>query len=389
MEGPTQLLQSPGAGPDVLLGLDHLHDLQHKLKIVVVEAAASSAASAAASASAIRIEHLGPFAQLLGPLLGLDDGLVGLVGGDQLAIVVQGGVDMGLLHGEEQLLVNLLLGPGIKMPQVFLYPADVRGGAALLHGEFPDHPLVGRIEVLDAAADQAVHRVHEGGRDAILLGGRPAQPVDEGAGLEIAVRFVSLFDGLAHLFEDLFLLFNGLLKVLFGLLGGRARILGLVEILLDLRHVLIAEFLHVLHRLRHLLHGLLVDFAVAQGFGEQLLHALGKFLHFVDILRLFIFLLLQPFLVGVFLQFFGVFALEAAILVEVVLLAPGRVFQFADDAVKLLFEELGVFVGGENEENDGFGVDSSAVGEIVLHIGPESQFLRLDAEGGGSEGDLL
>jgi hypothetical protein len=69
VEGAAQLLQGAGAGPDVLLGLDHLHDLQHKLEIVVVEAFSRTAWSSGSSGtSLVGLEHLGPGAELLGRL---------------------------------------------------------------------------------------------------------------------------------------------------------------------------------------------------------------------------------------------------------------------------------------------------------------------------------
>ena len=70
MESPAELLEGPGPGPDVLLGLDHLHDLQHKLKIVVVETGVlPPSASSAASAGFLRgVQDVGPCPELGSPL---------------------------------------------------------------------------------------------------------------------------------------------------------------------------------------------------------------------------------------------------------------------------------------------------------------------------------
>ena len=64
------MFEDAGAGAEVLFLLDHAHDTEHELEVLVFGAAAAATTASSAPAVLVALELLGPFAELVGPLAG-------------------------------------------------------------------------------------------------------------------------------------------------------------------------------------------------------------------------------------------------------------------------------------------------------------------------------
>ena len=361
--------------------MDEAHDAEHELEVLVF--GVGGASSSAAGGLVVALELLGPLAELVGPVFRLVDGEEGLVALEALAEVVEREVDLGLAHRVEELAVFLLGGAGEEVAEVLLDPTDVGGGLGLLADERVGAALVGGVEFLAGQAEDAFEGLDEAGGDAVLFAGGLLEPVDEGAGLELAVGLVGLVDCLLQFLDRVALAFDGVAHVLVGLFLGAAGVAGLAEFLFDRGQVLAAEFLHRLERAGHLLERVLVDLAVAGGVLEQLLGGVGELAHAFGAFAFGVLLVAQAFAVQFVLELLAVEAVEALVFVELVEFAAGEVLEFADDAVELALEQLGVLVAGEDEQGDRLGVGAAAAGQVVLGERAQEEFLGFDAECAG------
>ncbi len=130
---------------------------------------------------------------------------------------------------------------------------------------------------------------------------------------------IGFFDGFLHLFERLFLFFNRFFKIFLGFFRSGFLVLSLSQFFLNLWHVFLTQFLHVLKGVGHLLHGLLIELAVTSGILKNLFHFLGDFLHFLSVLSLLLLAFRKLFFGFFALKFFGsIVLIEAFVLVEVV-----------------------------------------------------------------------
>ena len=75
--------------------------------------------------------------------------------------------------------------------------------------------------------------------------------------------------------------------------------------------------------------------------------------------------------------------IEAFVLVEVVQLFSGGVFQFANDPVKTFLDDLSVLVTGEDVNREGFGKNSAAPGFVIFSVGRKNKGLRRNSIGLG------
>ena len=147
--------------------------------------------------------------------------------------------------------------------------------------------------------------------------------------------------------------------------------------------------MHGLKCVRHFLHRLLVDLAIARRAFHDFLHLLLKFLHPLGALAFRLLLRVKAFTVFLLLHFLRAQVIETLVLVKIVQLLACEILQLTDRTVELGFQHLLVFLAGQDVQDDRLRIDPSAPRIEIRAKRADREALRADPERGGREHNRL